>query len=295
MKYAIVNADDLGWSPAVNRGIRKAFDEGILTSASVLVNGPAYGDALDLIRTRPTLGVGIHLNLLRGRPILNPSRLKPIVDDRGLFVCSIPRLLWKAQCSPLARSCMEAELSAQIKKALADGVVVTHLDSERHVHFFPAVNRIVVRLAGRHGVTRIRHIRKGGCLPGRRGKAPANHVGVIKERLLTLLDGLNRARVEREKLGSPDYLLGIAETGRLTAPMLEALLKGLPEGVSEIMCHPGYMDEEPARLEAILGPSSINVLREAELDALLQPHLKPLAEELGIRLIHYGNLPSVLA
>lgn len=290
MKYAIVNADDLGWSPAVNRGIIKAFDEGILTSASLLVNGPAYDDALELIRSRPALGVGIHLNLLRGRPILNPSRLKPIVDDRGLFVCSIPRLLYAARTSKSARSCMEAELSAQIKKALGDGIEVTHLDSERHTHFYPAINIIVVRLAARHGIMRLRHIRKGGCLSGSWRRALRYPGGFVKESLLTFFSMINRQNIEAKKLQSPDYLLGVAETAHVTAGTLERWLASLPDGVSEIMCHPGYMDKETAGLEGLLGPASINAMREGELNALLHSRLKALVRNMGIRLINYGNL-----
>jgi len=295
LKHVIINADDMGWSAAVNRGIVEAFENGVLTSTTLLINGPACGDAVERVRLRPALGVGLHLNLLRGRPVLPAARLGRLVDGRGLFVCSVPRLFAAALFSLAARACMEAELSAQIERALAAGVPLTHLDSEKHVHFFPPINRIVVRLARRYGIKALRHARRWGAqLCSRPGVAGGGRAR-LKERLLLVFSGLNSRGIYRSGLRSPDRIFGVAESGKLTAGVLERILAVIPDGISEIVCHPGFAERGKVEADGLLGRTYIDRFRELELEGLLSPRPREVAGELGIELINYGDLGGTSA
>ena len=160
----IVNADDFGISEGVNRGVAEACERGILTSATLMVNMPAFEDALRVARGLPNLGLGVHLNLTSGVPVLPPQRVHGLVGPKGRFL-PMGTLLRGLTLGRVPLTQAEAELSAQIEKALEAGVAVTHLDSHHHVHVHPALHGLVVRLARRYGIKAVRstvELRAGG-------------------------------------------------------------------------------------------------------------------------------------
>jgi len=156
VRKLVVNADDLGLTTGVNQGIFDAHDRGIVTSASLMANAPATSDAIWRIRSRPSLGIGAHLMLVDGVPMLSPNRIPTLVDGDGRF-----RPSWK----PFIAACLrgrvslnevERELTAQVDRICSETIELTHLDAHRHVHPFPPLFQVVVRLAVRFHIPVVR-------------------------------------------------------------------------------------------------------------------------------------------
>src|SRR6266849_8648084 len=152
----IVNADDLGWAAGVNRGIAEAHRGGIVTSASLLANGEAFAEAVELARDAGGLGVGVHLNLNDGPPIAQRESMPSLVNDSGEFEGGPDGLLLKIATRGLSMREVALEWSAQISKVRDAGIEPTHLDGHKHVHMLPGLFEITLRLAKRYGIGAIR-------------------------------------------------------------------------------------------------------------------------------------------
>lgn len=156
MKNLIVNADDLGWTDGVNRGILAAFHRGIVTSASLLANGPAFAEAVKAAKAAPRLGVGVHLNLSDGSPVADRESVMSLLNDEGSFADGPQGLLLKRARRKLVLDEVEEEWDAQIQKVRDAGIRPTHLDGHKHVHMLPGLFDIAMRLAKNHGIEAIR-------------------------------------------------------------------------------------------------------------------------------------------
>jgi len=234
MRQLVVNADDLGLTVGVNDGIFDAHAFGILTSASLFANAPATGDAIRRSRSYPSLGLGAHLTLVDGAPILHPRQIPTLVTDDGRF-----RRSWK----PFIVACLrgrislgevERELTAQIERLLRAGIALTHLDAHKHVHAYPPIFSIVARLAARFGVEVVR-VPYESPVPG-----PATQVLLNA----ALSPWTRRARRMAASFGlrTPRFI-GRIHTGALNREALHSMLRAVPPGVTELMVHPGYRDE----------------------------------------------------
>ncbi len=277
-RVLIVNADDFGLAECVNRGIEKAHREGILTSATLLSNGPAFSDAVERIGRAADLGVGLHLNLLRGRPVAPPDRVAALVgaDGRmhGGFLSAGLR-----SCSRAFRQAAEYEYNAQIEKALRAGVRLTHLDSEKHHAVWPPLARVVERLAIRHGIPALRRPAEAvwTCLrrmPGVRVR------GLMSAAVVRSVAAMRRAR-----LATPGRFFGQVHIGAMDEAVWLRLLDALAEGVTEVMTHPGfYLPQELSAAAAEMGASWIDARREAELRALCSERVRAAVQRNAIDL-----------
>ncbi|MDD5556337.1 MAG: ChbG/HpnK family deacetylase [bacterium] len=284
MKRLIINADDFGLTGSVNQGVRRGFLEGVLTSATIVVNGAAYEKAVAIAAENPGLGVGVHLNILRGRPVLPPGRIPSLVGPDGLFLRSTAALLLRFLTRRIDPREVAEEFSAQIGRALADGVPVTHLDGEKHLHMVfmgPAVEA-----ARRHG---IRGMRVSGERPG------LPRWGLLNRRLyasLALGAGTRRARrqLDAEGIRHPDRFFGIQYSGEMLPDCLARIIDALPEGTSEIMTHPGRLRCELDALGAEFGRYDLSSRCADELDTLISPLVKNAIGRNGIRLISYREV-----
>jgi chitin disaccharide deacetylase len=288
----IVNADDLGWSEGVNRGILEAHRNGIVTSASLLANGAAFASAVEMARSAPGLGVGVHLNLSNGRPVAGLTEVRSLVDARGEFHDGPEGLLLKIATRRLDLDEVEKEFEAQIRRVRDVGIAPTHLDGHKHAHMLPGLFELALRLAKRHGIGAIRVSHEASRLRAAlAGGGEARASVVLKQgvqaRGLKLLAPDARRQAESAGVSTADYLCGIAQTGELTKEGVLRLLKNLPEGTTELICHPGYADAELRGSATRLQES-----REKELAIFTDAKIRNVVAAQGIRLIDYGFVAS---
>jgi len=288
VKNLIVNADDLGWTEGVNRGILEAFHHGIVTSTSLLANGAAFAGGVEAARAAPGLGVGVHLNLSDGPPIADRETVTSLLNDGGEFAGGPESLLLRRARGGLSLAEVETEWDAQIQRVRDAGITPTHLDGHKHVHMLPGLFEIALRLAKRHEIGAIRVALEASSLRAALSTGAKEHPGVVMKqgvqaRGLKLLARDARELAERAGISTADYFCGIAQTGELTREGVEQLAKSLPEGTTELMCHPGYMDSALQKTATRLQDS-----RQTELQILTDTGIRNLVASLGIRLIDYG-------
>jgi len=285
VKNLIVNADDFGWTEGVNRGILEAHRNGIVTSASLLANGTGFASAVELAR-RAELGVGVHLNLSDGPPVAGPGSVPALVNGAGEMDAPPERLLLRIMARSLPVKEVEKEWDAQIRRVRDAGIAPTHLDAHKHVHMLPGLFPIALRLAKRHGIGAIRISHEASKLRAAlsaRGASGTVLKQGVQARGLKILGRDARELAERAGISTADYFCGIAQTGELTKEGVARLLRSLPEGTTELMCHPGFANgtlrNTPTRLQSS---------REEEVKILSDPEIRKIVASERIRLIDYG-------
>ena len=222
----IVSGDDLGLHEAINSGVLEAHEEGIVTSASIVASGRAFDHACRLVEKRRKLDIGIHLTLVEERPLLGPDVLKTLAPKR-VFPKGYRQLFLGLVKGRIDLREIELELDAQVQKVLKAGLVVSHLDSHQHTHFFPQLRPILFKLAQHY---EIRSVRAGGRVVPSRTK--------FSLFLAPLAKKLQRAARAR-RLATPDSLWLPSPSGRITGLQLVKGIHKLPEGVTELVVHPG--------------------------------------------------------
>ena len=288
VKNLIVNADDLGWTAGVNRGIAEAHGNGIVTSTSLLANGKAFTSGVELALGREDLGVGVHLNLSDGAPLAPKELVSTLLNEQGEFAGGPETILMKLARRSIVLDEVEQEWDAQITRVREFGITPTHLDGHKHVHMLPGLFEIALRLAKRHEIGAIRVSHEASSLRSALAAGENQHGGkVLKQgvqaRGLKLLARDARDQAEHAGIATADYFCGIAQTGELTREGLAQLLRGLPEGTTELMCHPGYVDDDLRKSETRLQDS-----RRLEVEILTDKGIRNLVAAQGIRLIDYG-------
>ena len=149
----IVNSDDFGLTPGVNRGIIDALKRGLLRSTTAMMNMPAIEMAAGLAKENPELGVGIHLVLTAGRPLLDTH--KTIVDEKGNFLKNA--VLTKKTDVDVEE--VYAEYVAQMEKYIKlFGHKPTHIDGHHHTHALPQTIEATRRLAKAYDIKYVRHV-----------------------------------------------------------------------------------------------------------------------------------------
>ncbi len=290
MRRLIINADDFGLTSGVNRAIIEAQRHGILTSATLMPIGGAFAEAVTLAKSNPELSVGCHLQLVDGSPLSDPAQVSSLLDSAA-GAGSGPR--FHAQVSPFALGALlgrrlpdqiETEAKAQIRKLQSNGLEVTHLDSHKHTHVLPQVLRPLLRAAQACGIRAIRNPfeRLRGMGWGLRPRLWGRWLPVAA---LNILAAQFREAVRQAGLISPDGTVGIVATGVLDDSLFRVVVKKLPEGTWELVCHPGYCDAELQGVSTRLRKS-----REQELAVLTDPSSRALLARNGIELISYREL-----
>ncbi len=268
-RQLVVNADDLGLTVGVNDGIFDAHLHGILTSASLFAGAPATADAIARARRLPSLGLGAHLALVDGSPTLPPRLVPTLVEDDGRFRRSWRPFIVACLRGKVSLAEAELELTAQVERLRNAGVTLTHLDAHKHVHAYPPVFAIVARLAGRFGIPVVR-------VPYERWSPASGDVG-SRGRLQALLNAAmlpwarRNYRIAASHHVRTPHFVGRIHTGILSAEALAGLVRALPPGVTELMVHPGYRDDELERSGTRLLES-----RQTELDLLCRLETRAL-------------------
>lgn len=282
MKQLIVNADDFGLHPLINAGIIKGHQEGFITSTSLMPSAPCWQEAVRLAKENPRLGIGVHLTLVGGVPsVLPKEKVSSLLDDDGLFLPDYVAFAKRYYGGAVKRSELEAELRAQLERALSCGVNITHIDSHQHTHVLPGINSLVLKLSNEYNIIRVRIPKEGYLFTG------GFHTGVgrlIGRSGLSFCADMAALRADSLGLRHPQHFYGMLAGGHLNAQLIANILRQLPEGVSEIMTHPG-LDS------AALGKAfSWQYHWREELDAYLDAGNKALLKELGIEPVSFAAL-----
>ena len=290
MRQLIVNADDFGLTEEVSGGILDAHREGIVTSTTLMANGGAFDAAVSMCRRTPRLGIGVHLNLTEGAPVSPAWRIPSLVDRKGRLHLSPGRLLKALVVQQINLADVETELRAQIHKIFRAGISPTHLDGHKHVHVLPGVSDIVIRLAGEFSIPSVRcPLEEPPRLSYMLDSRSASLASVFKQYLVgrgvSALARRFRKKLAVAGLHCPAHFYGLSQTGFLDARGIREVLGRLPQGTSELMCHPGYVDDELAQTGTRLLAE-----REIEVFALRSRPVRRLVESSGIRLVNYKAL-----
>jgi predicted glycoside hydrolase/deacetylase ChbG (UPF0249 family) len=278
-KQLIVNADDYGKTEGVTRGIIQAHREGIVTSTTAMMNMSNVEDALKLADDCPDLGMGVHLVFTAWRPILPPAEVPSLVDEAGYFHSQEAILPHPGR---IDTDELKAELRTQIESLRTLGREPDHLDCHHFTHIYPPFFAVYVELAEEYG------------LPVRLPFPPEEEWGEAAASA-SMTQGLPAdliREIARQDIGlvrakgipHPDHFVQSFSGETTTLESLLAILKGLPEGISEMMTHPGFADEE------LLARSTYAKERERELELLCHPRVKERIGELGIELVNFGAL-----
>jgi hopanoid biosynthesis associated protein HpnK len=278
----ILNADDFGLTAGVNRAVAELHRAGVLTSATLMARGAATDEAIAMARSTPTLGVGCHVVLVDGEPALSPRRDIPNLADpvSGRFRSSLSGFLERLLTGRIRSSEIEAETAAQITLLQSRGVALTHIDTHKHMHIFPAVLRPVLRAARAAGIHAVRNPFEPAW--SRRATLHAPWLRRSEVSLLRLWEPAFRRIVAEEGFTTTEGALGVLATGTLDSATLAALLRNLPADTWELVTHPGYNDADLAGAHTHLLAS-----RETERLALASINLKD-----EIELIDFSRLGS---
>jgi hopanoid biosynthesis associated protein HpnK len=258
----IVNADDFGLTAGVNRAILELHEAGVLTSATLMARAAAAAEAIGMVRATPALGVGCHVVLVDGDPVLPPHEIPTLVDPgTGRFHPTMGAFLQRLYTGRIRAAEMEAEAAAQLALLKAEGLALTHVDTHKHVHMFPAVLKAVMRAAAGSGIRSIRNpFEPAWSLNATPGGPWLRRTEV--QLLRRLRPAWSRA-VEAGGFSTTDGAIGVLATGALDAAVVRSLIRNLPHGTWELVTHPGYNDSDLAQAHTRLLAS-----REHEREAL---------------------------
>jgi len=234
----------------------------VLTSTTLMARAAATEETIEIARSTPTLGVGCHVVLVDGDPVLSAERLPTLVDPRtGRFQPTLGAFLERLLTGRIRFAEIEAEAEAQIARLQTGGVALTHIDTHKHVHMFPQVLRPVLRAAHDAGIRAVRNpFESAWSLRATNGAPWLRRTEV---RLLRWLEPAFRRIVAREGFATTDGAIGVLATGTLDAATVSSLLRKLPPGTWELVSHPGYNDADLAQAHTRLLAS-----REIERQAL---------------------------
>lgn len=290
MKRLIVNADDFGLCSGVNRGIIQCHDEGVLTSASLMVNMPGFDEAVELARAHPGLDLGVHITLAAGRPTSPAEAVASLVDDDGAF---FPRrtLMARLLTRQVRRAHIECEVRAQVERFYGTGLTASHINGDQHVHILPPIAAVVVHIA--------KELRIAVRIPAERifWTGPSNEISAetllrfpIKLCLRPLCRTL-RVLCHHHRIPTNDHfvsLFGMFPSGKPSSKQLIRLISSVSTGTTELMVHPAVVEDELVTFWQ--NNVSLAEERQAELYGLISSRFKDSLKSSGLKLISYSHL-----
>lgn len=238
-----MNADDFGLTPGVNRAIVELHQAGVLTSTTLMARASATDQAIDLALANPALGVGCHVVLVDGTPVLPPSQVPTLVDkSTGRFPPALTTLLRRLALGRINLAEIEAEAAAQIAHLQGRGLRLTHIDTHKHTHMFPPVLRPVLRAAKRADISCIRN-----PFEPEWAVHASSRAGWLRSAEVFALRRFGpyfRRVITSEGFATTDGTIAVAGTGVLDADLVRTLIRKLPPGTWEFVTHPGYNDAD---------------------------------------------------
>ena len=283
MSRLIVNADDFGLTSGVNRAILELHRAGLLTSATLMARARRTDEAIEIARATPSLAVGCHVVLVDGEPVLPAGQLPTLAGARTKrFHPTLGSFVRRLFAGRLRSDEIEAEAAAQIERLQSAGLRLTHIDTHKHTHMFPAVLRPVLRAARAAGIGAVRNpFEPAWSIAATPGGSLLRRTQV---RLLRRLEPAFRRIVAEEGFVATDGALGVLATGSLNLVTIDSLLRILPRGAWELVVHPGYNDAELDQLRTRLRAS-----RQVEIEALRRLRDFPAIERISFADLKAGS------
>ena len=279
-KQLIITSDDFGLSKGVNKAVEKAWQDGILTCASIMPGAEAFDQAVAIAKRNPGLQIGLHLTLVQGRSVLPPSQIPGLVNEAGCFsdnpVTSGMRYFFdKGLYKQILR-----ELEAQIQRVVDAGIPLSHVDGHLNIHLHPTVFGFLVELMPRYGITSFRLSRERLChnLQFDRQRLTGKAVERV---IFGALSALARRQLDRLGIMYTSEVKGVLNSGRMTEEYVLQILDGLNEGVTELYFHPGVLPD------AEISRRMPDYRHTEELDAITSPRIREKLAGLGIGLCNY--------
>ncbi len=281
-RFAIINADDFGFSHGVNQAIATAHTEGVLTSTSLMVTGDAAEEAIALAKSHPTLAVGLHLVLVCGRAVLPPSKIPHLVDAAGNFAVNPTTAGLRYQFVPAARAELRQEIRAQLEKFRATGLPLSHVDGHLHLHSHPVVLQILVDLASEFKINFIRlpseELSFNLQLDSRRF-----WIKLVWSAVFGQLRRYGENLLRSQGIGFANRVYGLLQTGGMSEEHLLGLIPQINDNLIEIYSHPAIAVAN----ESLNGFSDAG---EAELTALLSQRVREALTTNDFELTNYSTL-----
>ena len=288
MRSLLINADDFGLTPGINRAVLELHQAGALTSATLMAAAPAFADAVEMAQVHPSLGVGCHVVLVDGEPVAPPDAISTLLDPfspQPSFYPTLGRFLRALLMGRVDPAHIEREAAAQIAKLRAHGIQPTHIDTHKHTHMFARVLLPVLRAAQVQGVRAIRNPFEPAWSVRVTPNAP--WVRRAEVHLLRRMRAHFLRSVSHHGLRTTNGSLGVLATGTLDADALRAILAQVPAGTWELVCHPAYLDDALLATRTRLLAS-----RQVELQALLAVLAQDAPSDSlpSMQRIHFGHL-----
>ena len=276
-----MNADDFGLTAGVNRAIVELHQAGVLTSTTLMAKAGATAEAVRIALATPSLGVGCHVVLVDGEPVLPPREIPSLIDRKtGRFPASLSTFLARLFTGRIRAAEVEAEAAAQIALLQNAGLRLTHIDTHKHTHMFPPVLEPLLRAARAAGIGAVRNPFEPVWAVRATPRAPLARAAEVFA--LRRLGPFFRQLIARGNVATTDGTIAVAGTGILDGAMVRSLLAELPEGTWELVTHPGYNDTELDKVRTRLRAS-----RDIERKALMK-----IREFPSVDLISFGDLQS---
>jgi predicted glycoside hydrolase/deacetylase ChbG (UPF0249 family) len=254
-----------------------------------MANGPAFEDAVELALKNPELPVGCHLALVGGKPTAPPQTVPSLIDLAGNMPATLTRLVINLISGRVRVAEIEREFRAQIERVLGSGIKPSHLDTHKHTHIYPPVMRALARIAREFDIKCVRNPFEGFRNARTGWLARDRRMTYVKQRAtsMAILPVIPQFRsiVKTHGLRTPDHFRGVSLTGILEGASIRDVMRSLPDGTTELMCHPGIYD---ADLDC--AHTRLKRERQHELDALTDPQIRSFSISQGISLVSYAEL-----
>lgn len=262
----IVNADDFGRSSSINEAVIRAHQEGILTTASLMVNEPSCAEAVALAKENPKLGVGLHIALLHGRSALPPEQIPGLVNERGEFSNNPVTAGVKFFFRRDLRAQIEEEIAEQFARFEATGLKLDHVNGHLHIHLHPVVFEILQRRAAEWRITHFRFTLDPFWLNARLAGGAwlyrASHAVIYR-----LLSARVRDTLEKRGIRFTPHVFGLLQNARVDEKYVTRLLPQLPAGDSELYSHPS-LAEFRHEFEALISPAVRRMIRDQNIELI---------------------------